>query len=301
MKPRHYVHMGMKKAEEVSKIWKAATKSMFEILDMYEFNCIIYAKIQFQGPHAIVNSSYGIFEDTASDEPKSNSTSSKTHDPNETEHLGRELTEYKWDRNYSISFISNVNNSGFLNLRRTVFATILMCDLMLFAPLASVVIAILLGVIMLIGSRGGAGNPGDIFPEIWICTYPILGLCGFMTFFCFVSSNLFQSGLGAFCLQYHHLTKYKWCNPGMDHYTIQFTPEFKGPPAPFYRNYILGTMSIIITPILWLIQATLFLLRIIFLVDFKVYLTKIQPRDKEVKKTPAIAKVATKLMEHKRN
>ncbi|KAF7283493.1 hypothetical protein GWI33_000390 [Rhynchophorus ferrugineus] len=305
MKPRYYVHMGVKQAEDISITWKTihitiflmilgmsalATKAMFEIMDMYKFNCIIYAKVTFERTFSKHNNET-VTEVNCGANPTHADCASKS----------AILKEYNWNKKINDTNIIMHNNTGFINMRRTVFATIFMCDLMLFAPLASAVISVLLGVLMFIGGRGGAGTPGDMFREIWMCTYPIIGLCSFMIFFCFVSSNLFYNGLEAFCYGYHTLTGITWCSRKMDYFTIQFTEGFKGPPLPFYFNYVLGRVGITLTPILWVIQTCMYILRIVFLVDFSVYLTRIEEKGATKEKKPVkIAKVVTKLMNEKK-
>ncbi|XP_048521603.1 uncharacterized protein LOC125504146 [Dendroctonus ponderosae] len=346
MKPRFYVHMGPKTADKVSCMWKAAHISifllilgssgvaaacMYNILDMYNFNCILYARVSleytFEERFKAVDEDNGT--ETTSDRPETtaqlqaraladdvppNSSSSKDSsgskdtplDPKpavgslqSVKALLRRLGSAHSRRNQPLKASFGVNNTGFLNMRKTAFATLYMCDLVLFAPLASFIIAIFLGALIGVGGKGGAGNPGDVLPNPWICVYPFLGLCAFMMIFCFIADNIYHKGLAAFCSRYFDLTKSKGCSRRMDHYNVQFSADQKGPPRAFYLNYLIGSYGVQLTSALWALQSLIYVFRIICLADFSLYLTRIRLKDDDKGPDPKMASVVLRMIDSK--
>ncbi|CAG9770807.1 unnamed protein product [Ceutorhynchus assimilis] len=421
MRPRYYVHMGPKVPEKVSVLWKVthitlyflllcssgvATACIYNILDMYKFHCILYAKIHFEQSYeervkemnetktqeeqpVMINMTTNEIPNVSVDcvqnpddpacqnittiEPKKGrelETETETivdciKNPNdpacqsttimeqkkggelETENekiadciknpddpacqhttimeqeKGTELEienkteqepdfpsliipiklddEKEWKVPINDTPWNGVNITGFLNMRKTIFATIYFCDLMLFAPLASIVLAIFLGTLVVVGGKGGAGNPGDLLPNPWICVYPFLGLCCFMTVFSFIADSIFHKGLAAFCLRYYTITKQRSCSKKMDQFNIQYTPDRLGPARPFYKNFMIGSIGVQMTTALWVIQTLIYVLRILFLADFQLYLTKIQLKDDITAKEPQMGNVVMEMiMESKR-
>ncbi|XP_066144882.1 uncharacterized protein [Euwallacea fornicatus] len=310
MEPRRYVHMGPKPAEEVSCIWRAAHVVVFvlligsssvaavcvyNILDMYKFNCIIYAKMSFEKR----------YEDRFKDE--SNSSEAVFSSAVRNSIGGRpEGVAYAWadiaraanDERRLPYVKEGSNNTGFLNMRKTVFATSYICNLMFFAPLASVIMCIFLVALTGMGGKGGTGNPGNVLPNPWICVYPFLGLCAFMMVLSFIASNLFHKGLGSFCLRYFELTKTKSCSKLMDGFNVQFSPGRKGPPKPFYKNYRVGGYALHVTSALWVLQSLVYIFRISCLADFTLYLTSIKMKNDDVT-DPNMAGVVSKQLDSK--
>ncbi|XP_050300362.1 uncharacterized protein LOC126738920 [Anthonomus grandis grandis] len=188
----------------------------------------------------------------------------------------KKLAKADFDKDSFRNYLTKVNTTGFLNMRKTIFATVYMCNLILFTPLTSAIMAVFLGALIMVGGKGGAGNPGDLLPNPWICVYPFLGICSFMMVFCFVSNTIFQNGFGAFCSEYYNLTKVKTCSDRMNRYNVQFSEKALGPPQNFYLMYIMGSYALIAISILWLMQTLVYVMRIIWLADFTIYLTTVK-------------------------
>ncbi|XP_066255886.1 uncharacterized protein [Euwallacea similis] len=310
MEPRQYVHMGPKPAEKVSCIWRAAhivifvllivsssvaTVCIYNILDMYKFNCIIYAEISFEKSYedrfkSVSNSSEAV--------NRSAVRNSAPEKPGRFAIAWADIARAANVDRRSPYVKDGSNNTGFLNMRKTVFATIYICNLMFFAPLASVIMCIFLVALTGMGGKGGAGNPGDVLPNPWVCVYPFLGLCAFIMILSFIATNLFHKGLGLFCLRYSELTKTKSCSKLMDSFNVQFSPGRKGPPKPFYMNYYVGGYAIQVTSALWVLQSLVYLFRIFCLADFSLYLTSITIKNDDVP-DPKTASVALKVMDSK--
>lgn len=66
------------------------------------------------------------------------------------------------------------------------------------------------------------------------------------------------------------------CSEDVDQFNVQFTKDQRGPPKPFYLNYLVGNYAMQITASLWVIQALVYVFRIMCLADFSLYLTQIQ-------------------------
>ncbi|KAL1501279.1 hypothetical protein ABEB36_006629 [Hypothenemus hampei] len=233
MKPRYYMHMGPKAAEKVSSMWKVvhitifvlilcsasvATACIYNILDMYNFHCILYPRVSFE-----TNIEDRVIETTTT------TTTNVTIAGNDSKFMEFEQAlskglKYRSTAHFLEKFLRKIhlgpqyrvnetnnetltNRTGFLNMRKSIFATIYMCDLMLFAPLASIIMSVFLGAMLSVGGKGGAGNPGDVLPNPWICVYPFLALCSFMMILSFISDNLYHKGLGYFCARYYKFTK----------------------------------------------------------------------------------------------
>ncbi|XP_060534118.1 uncharacterized protein LOC132706664 isoform X2 [Cylas formicarius] len=278
MRPKYYIHFGPKDTSRVNICWKVChlfiyiglfivsmggSLAIWEILNMYKYHCILYAKVVFK--------TY-IPRQTDAIKPTDDSVG-KVSFVNDTQH------EFDWN-----SWYARVKNrttgkpflEGTISMRETIFATDLMCNLMLFPPLASAVTSIFLGFWVLLSARGGSGYPGDLMANPWMCTYPFLGICAFMTILSVVCDRLFYRGLTAFCLNYKQFTKSDICCSQMDQYTRQFN---LGEEKPFYFFYILGMIMIQLHTALWILQTLLYVMRILCLVDFTIYLTRIRLND----------------------
>ncbi|XP_060534119.1 uncharacterized protein LOC132706664 isoform X3 [Cylas formicarius] len=230
MRPKYYIHFGPKDTSRVNICWKVChlfiyiglfivsmggSLAIWEILNMYKYHCILYAKVVFK--------TY-IPRQTDAIKPTDDSVG-KVSFVNDTQH------EFDWN-----SWYARVKNrttgkpflEGTISMRETIFATDLMCNLMLFPPLASAVTSIFLGFWVLLSARGGSGYPGDL------------------------------------------------CCSQMDQYTRQFN---LGEEKPFYFFYILGMIMIQLHTALWILQTLLYVMRILCLVDFTIYLTRIRLND----------------------
>ncbi|KAH1018165.1 hypothetical protein HUJ05_005979 [Dendroctonus ponderosae] len=124
MKPRFYVHMGPKTADKVSCMWKGAAHisifllilgssgvaaaCMYNILDMYNFNCILYARVSLE--YTFEEHSSGSKDTPLDPKPAVGSLQS-------VKALLRRLGSAHSRRNQPLKASFGVNNTGFLNMR----------------------------------------------------------------------------------------------------------------------------------------------------------------------------------------
>lgn len=309
MRVARYFHLVERDSREVSPKWKAAhliiyfaiaitstvsAYSFSEIFNTFNFCCILYAKPVF-GIDKI-----GFFNETGETDSKvtisfiqrllrrfdENPIIELAHsnhrfntriieDWSTTENIP--ATDYCILNNHiyfkNDSFYGEVN----INMMKTVFATLLMCNYTLFIPLLSLVIASASAGIVILFGKGGRGSLADTIHQGWRYVYVMLIISCILFVQFIVATNFANSGLKLFCRHFITITGSDNCNPYINYFTFKTKTGYK----PFYLYYLITYHSYILNTTLWAAQVILTLCRILFLTDFQFYTVLVKVRRKK--------------------
>lgn len=311
MRARRYFHLVERESSEVSAKWKMFHLIFFiliaimslisayafsELFDTFNYRCVLYAKPVFVIDEIqYFNSSSNASEVTI---PLSWSKKIRVRESEpeiifadvNNENTRLRIIDYEnWEEAEKISnspyyIMNNIiffkNNSMYghltLKLMRTVFATLLMCDYVLFIPLLSMVVSsFFIGIVVLYG-RGGRGYVGDHVYQGWRYIYVMLVISMILFILFIVAANLANNGLSRFCAHFSFVTENKQCNSYINYFTYQTLLGYKH----FHFYYLLNYYSFIFTTILWAAQMLLFCLRILCMTDFRFHTTLVRLKKK---------------------
>lgn len=306
MKIRRYYHLVERESSDVSLAWKvfhifililifvASVLSAYafgELFDAFNYRCLLYAKPVFiidqvhffngtveanqtkEVTAAVIITKLGKVDDSDAWKPEIIFSYDKKADisariiedwtsavkiPNTDYYVLNDVLYFK-----NGSLYGEVN----IKMMRTVFATMLMCDYVLFVPFLSLVVASVFAGIFIFYGRGGRGYQGDHVPQGWRVVYFSLSLSTVLCLLFVVATNMANNGMKHFCARFSTFTGLTECNPYMNYFTYQTRLGY----TRLYLHYIITHYTYIINTCLWGCQLVLTLLRMICMTDFQFY------------------------------
>lgn len=279
-----------------------AAYSFSEIFDIFNFRCILYAKPVF------VIEDIQFFNSSSPEEthvtihlnpPREKRVKSKMLADEEPEIIfskdnsgrirQRTIDFDVWEESENIPntsyyliqkvlYFKNDSMYGRLSIKmmRTVFATLLMCDYVLFIPLLSMVVSsAFIGIVVLYG-RGGRGYVADTVQQGWRYVYVMLVMSVILFILFIVAANLANNGLKQFCTRFASFTGTAKCNYYINYFTYQMRVGY----SPFHTYYLMNYYAFVFCSILWAAKILLICLRILCITDFQFYTMVVKVRKK---------------------
>ncbi|KAG5879123.1 hypothetical protein JTB14_031670 [Gonioctena quinquepunctata] len=297
---RRYYQYVEKNADRVSTLWKILHVSIFlltainslisayafgDILKNFNHRCVLNATPNLN-LHEIITKQNDTRNITSEEMPDSRNVStlpSSEHDHqlrlidwSKADRVGGQknvfvLEEQLWFNNSSMSGRISMEYIG------TIFGKNFTCDMVLFVPLFSLIVAAVFGVIVGLCGKGGRGHESDVLPGAWSFVYPVIILSALMTLLSMIAAISVSDGLQEFCSNFEQYTGQRSCSYLMDYFSLGKNENIQG----FWRNYIICYYSYIFGVLLWAAQLSITVLRLLRVADFQFNVINIEKKINE--------------------
>ncbi|KAJ8972887.1 hypothetical protein NQ317_015792 [Molorchus minor] len=296
---RKYYRYAEKEAETISLRWKVLHAFIFglltinafvsilffeAILQMFDMRCILYAQPAFTlkdvhyhpitteatTPETFATETFATTqlqnttkleaeENHADNETATDSIIRVTSRPTDASTTQMQIVnDTYWYSNSSLTGVVRIEP------KRTIYSSVVMCDMVVFNLLISILLSIFFCVLVVICGRGGRGNQMDILPQPWLYVYPVLIITAAMTIVSSITANTVYTGLKTFCAGFRDFTNETTCTP-----LVNLFSGIDSPKRNFYTRYRVCLISLYGAVILWIFQLVLTLLRVLCAVDFQ--------------------------------